>query len=124
MSDSQSNHLLVPVGHVNSAHSLKGELYIRLNAGKADWLEKLANVYLVSPKGDEMRARSVPSNEAAPYRESVDAVLAALGTDAHRGLSETEAQSRIQRYGRNELTAGGGGADWQADIGPRRIEDI
>ena len=51
-----------------------------------------------------MRGITVPSNEAAPYRESVDAVVAALGTDAHRGLSREEAGARLQRHGRNELT--------------------
>jgi Ca2+-transporting ATPase len=44
-------------------------------------------------------------DDAAPYQQSVDAVIAALGTDAKRGLSEAEAQARLQRYGRNELTA-------------------
>ena len=41
----------------------------------------------------------------APYRQSADAVAASLGTDPHRGLSQTEAQKRLQLYGRNELTA-------------------
>jgi len=35
----------------------------------------------------------------------VDEVLAALDTDAHRGLSATEVTARLERYGRNELTA-------------------
>ena len=41
----------------------------------------------------------------APYQQSVDEVLAALDTDAHRGLSATEVTARLERYGRNELTA-------------------
>ena len=32
-------------------------------------------------------------------------MLAALGTDARRGLSEGEARARLERYGKNELTA-------------------
>ena len=40
-----------------------------------------------------------------PYRQSVDAVLAALGTDGRRGLSEVEARRRLERHGRNELAA-------------------
>jgi Ca2+-transporting ATPase len=40
-----------------------------------------------------------------PYRQSVDAVLAAIGTDEHRGLREEEARLRLARHGRNELTA-------------------
>jgi len=43
--------------------------------------------------------------EAAPYRQPAEAVLAALATDAHAGLSEAEARARLERYGRNELAA-------------------
>jgi P-type Ca2+ transporter type 2C len=39
------------------------------------------------------------------YRQRVEDVVAALGTDARRGLSDEEAQARRERYGRNELTA-------------------
>jgi Ca2+-transporting ATPase len=46
-----------------------------------------------------------PRGLTAPYRQSVDEVVAALGTDARRGLSEAEAQARLAQYGGNELTA-------------------
>lgn len=39
----------------------------------------------------------------APYRQSVAEVLAALGTDARVGLSETEAEARLAHHGKNEL---------------------
>jgi P-type Ca2+ transporter type 2C len=39
------------------------------------------------------------------YLQSVGEVLAALGTDEQEGLSRDEAQARLDRYGRNELTA-------------------
>ncbi len=42
---------------------------------------------------------------ASPYRLTVDEVAAALGTDARNGLSEQDAQSRLEQYGRNELVA-------------------
>ncbi|MCG3148256.1 MAG: Calcium-transporting ATPase [Verrucomicrobiae bacterium] len=51
-----------------------------------------------------MNTASKP-DEPPPYRQPVDAVIAALVTDAHRGLSRAEAQARLQRHGRNELTA-------------------
>ena len=38
------------------------------------------------------------------HLETVEVVLAALGTDAERGLTAMEAKSRLARYGRNELT--------------------
>jgi Ca2+-transporting ATPase len=40
-----------------------------------------------------------------PYQQSVDAVLTSLGTDALRGLSDAEAQTRLRRDGPNELIA-------------------
>jgi Ca2+-transporting ATPase len=47
------------------------------------------------------------SNEARmdAYRASSADVVAALGTDARRGLSESEARARLERFGRNELAA-------------------
>jgi Ca2+-transporting ATPase len=39
------------------------------------------------------------------YQQSVDAVLTTLNTDAQRGLSAREARARLDRYGKNELTA-------------------
>jgi Ca2+-transporting ATPase len=39
----------------------------------------------------------------SPHRMPVDAVLAALGSDAARGLSGAEAQRRLTQYGPNEL---------------------
>src|SRR5687767_14841040 len=52
-----------------------------------------------------MSAPSTRKDEGAPYRESVDAVLGSLGTDAQRGLSATEARTRLEQFGLNELTA-------------------
>jgi len=39
------------------------------------------------------------------YQQSVDEALAALGTDGRLGLSAGEAGARLDKYGRNELTA-------------------
>jgi len=39
------------------------------------------------------------------YRQPVDAILAALRTDAQLGLSEPEAEARRKKFGRNELAA-------------------
>ena len=40
-----------------------------------------------------------------PYRISADEALAALDSDARLGLSENEARARLERHGKNELTA-------------------
>ena len=41
----------------------------------------------------------------SPYRLTVDEVAALLRADVRNGLSEQEAQARLQQYGRNELVA-------------------
>src|SRR5262245_33652883 len=41
----------------------------------------------------------------APWRRPASEILAALGTDARRGLSQEDAQARLERDGRNELAA-------------------
>lgn len=43
------------------------------------------------------------NNLPAPYQQPAEAVLASLGTDGQRGLSEAEAGARLGRQGRNEL---------------------
>jgi P-type Ca2+ transporter type 2C len=47
----------------------------------------------------------VELGETGAHQQPVDEVLAALGTDARGGLGEAEARARLQRWGRNELTA-------------------
>lgn len=39
------------------------------------------------------------------YLQSISDVVAAFGTDEQHGLSDEEVRSRLERYGRNELTA-------------------
>ncbi len=48
---------------------------------------------------------TVQRDPITPYQQPVDEVLATLGTYAGRGLSQGEARARLERYGRNELTA-------------------
>jgi Ca2+-transporting ATPase len=49
-------------------------------------------------------ASETPGSSIA-YRQPAGEVIAALGTDGRRGLGEAEAAARLERYGRNELTA-------------------
>jgi P-type Ca2+ transporter type 2C len=51
----------------------------------------------------DVTATSLPRDQTAAYRHPADDVMAALGTDAERGLSQAEAHARLDRYGRNEL---------------------
>src|SRR5689334_15232695 len=57
------------------------------------------------------------SNLFEPYRQSVDEVLVALGTHPRSGLSQAEAAERIQRCGRNELTAQEAIPAWRKFLG-------
>jgi Ca2+-transporting ATPase len=50
----------------------------------------------MSPDRDE-------TTSPAPYRQTVDQVLAAAATDPRRGLTEADARRRLEHYGRNEL---------------------
>src|SRR5918997_1756423 len=52
-----------------------------------------------------MSAAKVQPERTEAYQQSVDEVLLSLGTDARRGLSEREARTRLERHGKNELTA-------------------
>ena len=52
-----------------------------------------------------MTGRSSEQDLLNAHSRTGDAVLAALGTDPLRGLSDVEAGTRLKRYGPNELTA-------------------
>jgi len=51
-----------------------------------------------------MSDAAVSSAQTPAYRQPFEEVLAALGTDARRGLSADEARRRLERHGPNELT--------------------
>ena len=52
-----------------------------------------------------MSVAEVQREGTEAYQHSVDEVLTMLAADARSGLSEEEAQARVERYGKNELTA-------------------
>ena len=52
-----------------------------------------------------MSAATSQRERSEMYQQNIDAVLLAFGTDARSGLSEKEAQARLERHGKNELTA-------------------
>ncbi len=43
----QSDEIYVPVGYIRDAHNLKGEVFVRLSAGQADWLDDLQTVTFI-----------------------------------------------------------------------------
>jgi P-type Ca2+ transporter type 2C len=60
---------------------------------------------VAASKVANMHSAIVEPGSMEPYRQSVEDVLAALESDPRSGLSEREARARLERYGRNELTA-------------------
>ncbi|SOD41791.1 cation-translocating P-type ATPase [Nitrosovibrio sp. Nv4] len=52
-----------------------------------------------------MSTSNAQQHQKDPYQQTADELMAALGTDAPSGLSETEARARLDRYGKNELAA-------------------
>jgi Ca2+-transporting ATPase len=52
-----------------------------------------------------LSAANIQPNRIPWYQQVVDEVLNALGTNAQRGLTSEEARGRLERYGKNELTA-------------------
>ncbi len=63
------------------------------------------HVIKVNENGPEMSTMTIQKDQTIPYRQSVNEVLTTLSTDARSGLSEGEAQARLDRYGKNELMA-------------------
>src|SRR5262249_3371652 len=50
-------------------------------------------------------AAKVQRKAREAYQQRLDEVLDALNTDSRLGLSQAEARARLEKYGRNELTA-------------------
>src|SRR5512132_2633641 len=59
---------------------------------------------------------------AAPYQQPFDDVVAAFGSDLHRGLTAERAIDRLARVGRNELTAEEPEPKWRKFL--RQFEDM
>src|SRR5687768_1545685 len=60
--------------------------------------------------------------KAKRYQQSVDEVVTALGTDTLSGLSQEEAQARLARYGKNELTTEKPAPRWRKFLG--QFQDV
>lgn len=54
-----NDSLSYPVGKIKDAHGIRGELFVRLFAGTADWLDDFEMGYLVSPDKSEIQTIQV-----------------------------------------------------------------
>ncbi|MGE5813469.1 MAG: cation-translocating P-type ATPase [Acidobacteriota bacterium] len=59
---------------------------------------------------------------AAPYQQPLDEVIAAFGSDLHRGLTEEQVRERLERAGRNELATEEPEPAWRKFL--RQFEDV
>ncbi len=55
--------------------------------------------------------------QISAHSENIDKVIDAMGTSIENGLSEAEAQSRLEKYGKNELIKEKGKTAFQIFIG-------
>ena len=53
--------------------------------------------------GNRVAAPAATALTTLPHKAPGEAIIAALATDAARGLSPSEAQHRLQQYGPNQL---------------------
>jgi Ca2+-transporting ATPase len=61
-------------------------------------------------------------NSGPPHRQRAEDVVAALGTDLRRGLTDAEVGARLERYGRNELEAEKPAPAWRKFL--RQFQDV
>ena len=61
----QAEHL--KVGYIQKAHGLRGQLYLRLFSGKADWAENMKGAELSFRRGDEVRVMRLTYH--SPHKE-------------------------------------------------------
>ncbi len=64
----------IAVGYIRQAHGLKGEVFIRLFAGRSDWLEHFDNAQFTHPKlaGDSLQ---FSVSRASPHKDGLIVTL-------------------------------------------------
>ena len=60
-----------------------------------------------------MSAHSLPEHEAVWHSLEVNEAVKLLGGNAETGLSSQEVDSRLQKFGTNELEESGGRGSWE-----------
>jgi 16S rRNA processing protein RimM len=78
------------VGWVKQAHGIRGELFVQLYAGKADWLSDLNSVSLLAPGDSTLKTWDV--EVCRPHKEGL--ILKVKGV-SDRNTSETMRKSGV-----------------------------
>lgn len=97
---SNRNHSLDPsnpvfsgfhcVGWAKSAHGIRGELFVRLYAGQADWLDAVTELHLLLPGQSQLQPFEIEL--ARPHKEGLIVKLSGVGD---RNRSEELQKSRV-----------------------------
>lgn len=72
------------VGHVKDAQGIKGEIYVRLFAGQADWLDKLKDIRLKNRDSGEIKTYQI-----AKIRRHKEGLVVLLNGILDRNQAET-----------------------------------
>ena len=78
------------VGWVQSAHGIRGEIFVRLSAGSADWLHGLKHLYLLSGDSESLSEHKV--SFARPHK---DGLIVKLADVVDRNRSEELRKSSV-----------------------------
>ncbi len=68
--NSDENEEFMLVGRVKAAHGLKGEIFITLFAGEADWVDELNEIRLVAPSSQSLASQRFPQNTGQSSQNS------------------------------------------------------
>lgn len=69
------------VGWVHSAHGIRGEIFVRLAAGQADWLDSLESLFLLLPTAEALSEFAI--EVARPHKDGLIVRLKGV-TDRNR----------------------------------------
>jgi 16S rRNA processing protein RimM len=78
------------VGWVKQAHGIRGELFVQLYAGQADWLSNLNNIFLLGPSETSLKTWDV--EVCRPHKDGL--ILKVKGV-SDRNTSETMRRSGV-----------------------------
>lgn len=84
------------VGWVQSAHGIRGEIFVRLSAGSADWLDDLEQLYLLASEGlNKPTANALTEHQVTYARPHKDGLIVKLADVVDRNRSEELRKSLV-----------------------------
>jgi 16S rRNA processing protein RimM len=78
------------VGWIKSAHGIRGDIYVKLSAGEANWLTSLNKIYLLPPGESELVVQEILNSK--PHKEGL---IITLRNCTDRNQSEALRKSSV-----------------------------